>query len=1130
MADPAKESLDLMVTRLPRLAHNAVLRTAANRRGTIMKMTGTYPQLLASLNDVRRQWRVCKLLEGILLAFAGVVAVLLAVVAADNLFKLDKVGRSVLAVLLWGTLVAGLVGLIVRRFLEDRRDDFFAVLVEQKHPELRNQLINALQLGRGSQNGHSPRLIAAIVNDAATATADLDMGRSLDWHQTRRNAIFAGVATLLIAGYAIALWPYFTTGLARVLFPIADIPPYTATRVAVIHENDRVKEGGRVTIKARVTGEIPANALLFLKFEDGRWQAPLDMKGSDTLDNEDGKIFQLTIPQATRSFSYYVAAGDGQSSEYRIRVVQRPRLKELALAYTPPAYTGLKPRPLAGADGEISGLAGTTVTVRVTATKLLDAAELIARDADQGQKTVPLQKAGADNVWEGSFVLSSKEASGDDSPERIKAPGQYFIRVVDTDKLDNLDPQFYPLTLVRDQPPSVVITSPGRDLRLEPRELVDLAVEAQDDFGIDRVRILYRVNSDKNVRELTAFAHTGSPRLQATHTYKWSDFGKLGLKSGDRVEYWAVVTDRNNITGPGEGVSRPFTLTLLSPQLVAKTFDEQIFDFADAVEELITLQSLNRGQTTSGYPFKNLIAREVEIRAKTQKLSQRMEESALPLSSMIKTLDSLRKGLMADAIMTFQKGRDAVEKDMADKLRAAAVVIQDKIIAELKALLLRLQTAEQAKKALRKIKKDDPKAHKKITDLLAKMIKDMKDLLDDQTKLVAKLEKMPKKVTDETKKDKLKLTKEMDEMQKKWEKWAKGTVEELAKLPTGFVDDFNLRKDVNKVYEEIEKQTQRSKAEKIEVSLEDMGVGLGTKMKEDLESWLPDAPDAVKGVMEEPLNKKTPKVPEMPLPKALEDLIGDLLQKADEFDEEADDKTSAWGDNLDQAGWGVSDGPISSFSAKGKTGNDLPNNNEVSGRSGDGRRGKSSGQMVGDTAKNLQGRKTPARLNNEKYEPGQLKQESNADPQGATGGGKKAGAGRKGLQGGTPPDVVKNIGRLTAKQAGLREKAEQVAKKLNTAGIKSSRLDNSIALFKESEKDLRSYRYKDAARKRKEALRALKGAALEIDQKSGLNLSRSRNLPPELRKDLLQGADDGYPPGYEALLKNYYKELSKAEK
>ncbi|GIT29625.1 MAG: hypothetical protein Ct9H300mP1_16710 [Planctomycetaceae bacterium] len=56
--------------------------------------------------------------------------------------------------------------------------------------------------------------------------------------------------------------------------------------------------------------------------------------------------------------------------------------------------------------------------------------------------------------------------------------------------------------------------------------------------------------------------------------------------------------------------------------------------------------------------------------------------------------------------------------------------------------------------------------------------------------------------------------------------------------------------------------------------------------------------------MEEPLDAKRMKMPEMPLPDALEDLIGELLQEAEEFEDEADDITSAWGDNLNQAGWG----------------------------------------------------------------------------------------------------------------------------------------------------------------------------------------------------------------------------------
>ena len=62
-------------------------------------------------------------------------------------------------------------------------------------------------------------------------------------------------------------------------------------------------------------------------------------------------------------------------------------------------------------------------------------------------------------------------------------------------------------------------------------------------------------------------------------------------------------------------------------------------------------------------------------------------------------------------------------------------------------------------------------------------------------------------------------------------------------------------------------------------------------MLENLEIWMPDAPDALKWLMEEPLDQKRMEMPEMPLPDALEDLIGELLQEAEEFEEEADDIT-----------------------------------------------------------------------------------------------------------------------------------------------------------------------------------------------------------------------------------------------
>ena len=44
--------------------------------------TDAYPRLLDALNEVRRQWRAQKILEGVLLTLTGVIAVLVLLVAS----------------------------------------------------------------------------------------------------------------------------------------------------------------------------------------------------------------------------------------------------------------------------------------------------------------------------------------------------------------------------------------------------------------------------------------------------------------------------------------------------------------------------------------------------------------------------------------------------------------------------------------------------------------------------------------------------------------------------------------------------------------------------------------------------------------------------------------------------------------------------------------------------------------------------------------------------------------------------------------------------------------------------------------------------------------------------------------
>jgi hypothetical protein len=1091
-----------------------------------MRTTEAYPQLITALDDLRRRWRGQKLLEGVLLTAAGVLAVLVLTVMADNWLQPELAGRLVLTAALWLMLVAGLMRWIVSRWLEDRRDDFFAAIVEQKHPELHNQLINALQLGRGNQNGFSPRLIEAIVSDAAQATADLDMADSLDWRPAKRAALaVAAVMFGLVIYVLLVSGARFGNGLARVLLPLADIPPFSETLVAdgsVKPGNARVPEGTAVAVEVKVQGVRPQMANV-MRNSRGHW-IPAAMQA-----DKSGDLFRGMIPGATESFEYYVTAGDGRSKQYMIDVVKRPQIAGISLIVTPPPYTELPRSHIDKSDGEINALAGTFAVLTLISTKPLQEASLIT---DSGAS---IQLAYSENAqtWTTFFAIGNKSAKPQSERHwsTILAPARYQIKLLDTDGFENADPLWHSIHLLKDQPPSVAITSPGRDVPVKPDAVVPLAIDARDDYGLAEVRVLCRVNDEQNVREVAKIVYNGPPELQKLEKIDWK-LVDLKLKGGDLVQYWAVASDRNNVTGPGVTESRRYSLFVTAPEQIGTKLDLQIDNYVAALEELVKLQRENRAQTASGVAFDKLTARESDIHNKTRRLARAMEKDALPTTTIIKALDDLAAGLMGDAIKLLESGRDAGDAAKSDSLRMQALPVQDKIIAELEALLARLQRNEQAKEAIRKMVKNDPNAHKATKQILNDMIKSIDQLLKDETQTAGKFERLPKKPTEELTEEALKAYNDLDELKKKAEKWQKGSVNELTKLPEGFVKDFDLRPDVNKIYEEVEKAAQRAKAEKMEVSLEDLGAGLATKMKEDLEMWLPDSPDNVKWVLEEPLDKKRMQIPEMPLPKATQDLIGELLQKAEEFDTEADDVTSAWGDNLDQAGWGVSDGPISSFSAKGKTGNDQPNSQEVSGRSQDGRRGKSSGQMVGDTSRGLEGRKTPARVNNERYEPGQIKQEGSQDPNGATGGGKVAGAGRKGLQGGTPPpeEMKRDFGRLGAKQAGLREQAEQVARKLDAAGVSTTRLNQSIDLMKSAEQDLRDLRYEDAARKRKQAMSKLQGALRDVDGATKTEFSRARDLPPELRRELMQSADEGYPSGYEALLKSYYKALSTGEK
>jgi hypothetical protein len=165
-------------------------------------MQQAYPRVLDAVQELRRGWRFQRVAEGALLALAGSAGALVLLVGLDNLltplgWPLGLAGRALAALALWAVVLGGAFAWVVKRVLEDRRDDYFAALAEERYPELGNRLINALQLGRGNQDGHSPRLIEAIVAGAAERLDDLELDKSIAGPGRRRRRRCPGRAARL---------------------------------------------------------------------------------------------------------------------------------------------------------------------------------------------------------------------------------------------------------------------------------------------------------------------------------------------------------------------------------------------------------------------------------------------------------------------------------------------------------------------------------------------------------------------------------------------------------------------------------------------------------------------------------------------------------------------------------------------------------------------------------------------------------------------------------------------------------------------------------------------------------------------------------------------------------------------
>jgi hypothetical protein len=1022
----------------------------------------------ATLERVRARGRRVRALETLLRALALLTGGALALFLLDNLLGLGAATREVLGGSLLGALALVLGRALLRRAPTQLET---AILLERAEPGLDNRLVNAERLALDPAT--PPIVLELLRAEASPLLSRLDASVVFPLERLRPVLAAAGVALALFLGYAALAPARLANAFVRFALPLRFTPPLTRTTLAVEPGNVTVVEGASVLVRARTGGAIPDGA----RVRVGAAAQDMRFLGGD---------FVCEFKAVEAPFDYQVTAGDAESDVFHVSVLSPARLARIAVAYELPAYLGLPPRTEDPSSGNLAAVEGTHVTLRATTTKPVKTIRVVASDP----MLPPLSAGGA--TW--TFLLARSAT--------------YRLEWVDADGLEGKSPT-YTIACRRDEPPAVKLVEPSRSLTLAASSELTTVVQASDDFGLAALELRAAIGSREPV-PVAALDLPGSPReIKASRLLP---VAALGARPGDAIGLFAVARDKKG----QETTSNVVQLLLADDAKVREELQAELLGIAARLRKILEAERRLRDDTVAAQALASTLAKAqaAVLEALLQVHASWTNPELRHLAARARLAAAIR-GPATDAVSQILKDRTA-----AAASQATLISELEAVIAELEGLAARLATGDLAKTLAQAA---DKSQRQEAKDLLA----GLKDFLSEQRKAIEETQDLKPKAgedfTDEQKK-KLEAIKQTEE---KWGKYLAEKATDLSKVPPQDFSNGEVVKDLLGASSEVKQAANSLAAQATEVAVagENAGLELAKELVENIERWLANGPDSTKWVMEEP--KGPADVPMANLPSALEDLVGDLLDKEDELAEKSQDVTNSLMDSMDKGvGWAASDGPESNGSAKGITGNQQPNSNEIAGRSGEGRSGKSSGQMVGDQAVGKGGKQTPTRVTPDAYEAGRVKDSSKDASGGSTGGGKVSGGNKEGLRGAAPPPIRDKMERLAEDQADIRNTAEKAKVALEKRGYVSTDLARAVEKMKAFEGQLHSgerANYGAAAKAIAEELGAVQRTVrdqLEVTRDPMRSGSRSA------REELVSQSDEAIPAEFRDAVKEYYKALS----
>ena len=268
----------------------------------------------------------------------------------------------------------------------------------------------------------------------------------------------------------------------------------------------------------------------------------------------------------------------------------------------------------------------------------------------------------------------------------------------------------------------------------------------------------------------------------------------------------------------------------------------------------------------------------------------------------------------------------------------------------------------------------------------------------------------------------------------------------------------------------------------------------------------------------------------VPLADKFQDFIGDLLKLDQKIEDETKGSATNQANKDNYMEGPVMEGELANYSAKGKSGNTKPKDNEQSGRSNIGRQGQSDGETAAASGKINQGQDDiHKRMTQDAAQSGKMgKVDDSGAKTVATGGGKISGtADEFGMSGNGPRRDAQTGAKGNGMAALLKKRADALYAAASLQHVRTGALDEAVI-------HLRDAADAEAQGRPIEEVREYQRLAHAALQKAQVQLQggmTTESIDSSARKSTTQevaGAADEAPAAYKEMVSDYYKSINNA--